>query len=202
MNLGTIFFSLAALTIFGQSRDATPKPKVHFTTNLGSFVIELDPEAAPKTVENFIEYAKSGFYKETTFHRVISTFMVQGGGQTADGNIKKGRDPIINEAKLSGEKGLSNTRGTIAMARTSAPNSATSQFFINVVDNTRLDYTEQSAGYCVFGRVVEGMDTVDKIRDVQTGQGDRPIDPVIITGAKFIAPKARWRRILLFWKPK
>jgi peptidyl-prolyl cis-trans isomerase A (cyclophilin A) len=187
MRLRTLLFSLAALALFGQDQDAAPKPKVQFTTNLGSFTVELEPEATPKTVENFLGYVRSGFYKGTTFHRVIKTFMVQGGGQTPDGKEKTPRDPVVNESKLSVEKGLKNVRGSIAMARTRAPHSATSQFFINVVDNTRLDYPNpDGAGYCVFGAVVEGMETIDKIRDVETAAANRPVNPVIITDAKII----------------
>ena len=187
MNLRILLFSLAALALFGQTQSAGTKPKVQFTTNLGSFTVELNPEAAPKTVENFIIYANSGFYKGTTFHRVISTFMVQGGGHTVDGARKETRDPVVNEARQAVEMGLRNVRGSIAMARTSNPDSATSQFFINVVDNARLDYPgADGAGYCVFGHVVEGMDTIDKIRDVKTLTGDRPADPVIISDTKVI----------------
>ena len=190
MKLRILLFSLAALALFGQNQSAATKPKVQFTTNLGSFTVELNPEAAPKTVENFIAYASSGFYKGTTFHRVIRTFMVQGGGHTVDGTLKKTRNPVVNEAKQATEMGLKNVRGSIAMARTSNPDSATSQFFINVVDNARLDYPgTDGAGYCVFGHVVEGMEIIDKIRDVQTLPGDMPADPVIISNTKVIGVK-------------
>ncbi len=178
MRIRTLAFSLIALAAF-----AAPNPKVKFTTNLGSFTLELDPEAAPKTVANFLGYVKSGHYKGTTFHRVIAKFMVQGGGMTADGAEKPTKAPIPNEAQHAQEKGWRNVRGTVAMARTGAPHSATSQFFVNVVDNPFLDYPGQDGwGYCVFGKVVDGMDTVDKIRDVKTA-ADRPVKPVIITGA-------------------
>jgi len=179
----------------GLTPNANSNPKVQFTTSLGAFTVELNPQAAPKTVENFLEYVKSGFYKKTIFHRVISTFMVQGGGHTADGAEKKTNPPVVNEAKLALETGLSNVRGAIAMARTPDPHSATSQFFINVVDNTRLDYTsDDSPGYCVFGHVTEGMDTIDKIRNVKTRPGDWPLDPVIITDTKIL--EARPARIV------
>ena len=174
-------------------------PRVQFTTNLGAFTLELNSDAAPKTVENFLNYVKSGFYKETAFHRVISTFMVQGGGFTADGaEKKKTNSPVVNEAKAALEMGLSNVRGSIAMARTPDPDSATSQFFINVVDNPFLDYPgKDGAGYCVFGQVVEGMDTIDKIRDVKIRPGgpddNWPMEPVIITDAKIIAKKTSAR---------
>jgi len=180
----------AALALFGQTQDAEPKPKVQFTTNLGSFTVELNPNAAPKTVENFIGYAKSGFYNGTTFHRVIGTFMVQGGGHTVSGEQKATKSPVVNEAKRAFEMGLQNIRGSIAMARTPNPDSATSQFFINVVDNVSLDYpSRDGAGYCVFGYVVEGMETIDKIRDVKTLPGDRPVEPVVITNTKVIGLK-------------
>ena len=190
MKLRILLFSLVTLTLFGQAQSSNTKPKVQFTTNLGSFTVELDPEAAPKTVENFLAYASSGFYKGTTFHRVIKTFMVQGGGHTVDGALKKTENPVVNEAKQAVEMGLRNVRGSIAMARTSNPDSATCQFFVNVVDNARLDYPgADGAGYCVFGYVVEGMETIDKIRDVQTIPGDRPADPVIISDTKVIGAK-------------
>jgi peptidyl-prolyl cis-trans isomerase A (cyclophilin A) len=194
MKLRALFLSLIALSLFGQSPAASPKPKVQFATNLGSFTVELNPEAAPKTVENFLEYVKSGFYKGTTFHRIISTFMVQGGGHDLDGKEKAPiRGPVVNESKQAVELGLKNVRGAIAMARTSNPNSATSQFYVNVVDNPRLDYPSMN-GYCVFGHVVEGMDTIDKIKEAKTGQGDRPLDPVIITDAKIISVAAAKKR--------
>lgn len=171
------WFTLAAMA-------AAPKPRVKFTTNLGSFTVELEPDAAPKTVANFLDYVRSGHYKGTTFHRVIAKFMIQGGGLTEDGREKPTKDPIPNEAKLSAEKGVKNTRGAIAMARTMEPHSATAQFFVNTVDNAFLDYPGQDGwGYCAFGHVVAGMDTVDKIKDVKTGFGDKPVQPVIITSA-------------------
>jgi peptidyl-prolyl cis-trans isomerase A (cyclophilin A) len=190
MTLRSTIFSLASLALFGLALDAAPNPRVQFTTNLGSFTVELDAKAAPKTVENFLGYVNSGFYAETTFHRVIKTFMVQGGGHTVDGTQKPTNAPVVNEAQHAIERGLKNVRGSIAMARTSDPHSATSQFFINVVDNAFLDYPgRDGAGYCVFGRVVEGMATVDKIRDVTTLPGDRPSEPVLITEAKLLPAK-------------
>ena len=196
MKLRTLFFSIAALALFGQAEDAVPKPpkpQVQFTTTLGSFTVELDPDAAPKTVANFLEYVESDFYQGTTFHRVIKTFMIQGGSPAAaDGSTKTLRSPVVNEAKQASEKGLKNVRGAIAMARTSNPDSATSQFFINVVDNVRLDYPNpDGAGYCVFGHVVEGMETVDNIRNVETAPGDRPVTAVVITSAKLLDADAR-----------
>jgi peptidyl-prolyl cis-trans isomerase B (cyclophilin B) len=162
-------------------------PKVRLETNLGNIVLELDRVKAPKTVENFLAYVNSGFYNDTIFHRVIDGFMIQGGGFTQDFEKKPTRPPIENEAN----NGLKNVIGTIAMARTSAPHSATSQFFINVANNDFLDYrapTMRGWGYTVFGKVIEGMDVVDKIRKIPTGPGgpfrkDVPQKPVIILNA-------------------
>jgi peptidyl-prolyl cis-trans isomerase B (cyclophilin B) len=143
---------------------------VNMQTSVGTIVIELNAEKAPKTVENFLRYVNEGFYEGTIFHRVIDGFMIQGGGFTKDYKQKQTHKPISNEAN----NGLKNVRGTIAMARTSDPHSATAQFFINVVDNRFLNHTAQSTrgwGYTVFGKVVEGMDVVDKIRRVKTGSG-------------------------------
>ena len=159
-------------------------PRVKLDTSQGTIVVELNAEKAPKTVENFVQYARDGFYKATIFHRVISNFMIQGGGFTPDFQQKPTRPPIPNEAK----NGLKNIRGTIAMARTGDPHSATAQFFINVKDNPSLDYPGQDGwGYTVFGQVVEGMDVVDKIRRLPTGSGgpdnrfqDVPKIPVVI----------------------
>jgi peptidyl-prolyl cis-trans isomerase A (cyclophilin A)/peptidyl-prolyl cis-trans isomerase B (cyclophilin B) len=147
--------------------DATgAPPKVLIKTSMGDITVELYPDKAPKSVENFLTYVKSGFYDGTIFHRVIAGFMVQGGGFTKDLTMKKTRAPVANESK----NGLSNLRGTLAMARTADPNSATAQFFINTVDNPRLDYaSDAEPGYCVFGKVTAGLDIVDKIRAVPTG---------------------------------
>jgi peptidyl-prolyl cis-trans isomerase B (cyclophilin B) len=152
-------------------------------TNKGMISLELDRSKAPETVANFVAYAKAGFYDGTIFHRVIPGFMIQGGGFTADMKQKATRPPIGNEAG----NGLKNTTGTIAMARTSDPNSATSQFFINVKDNSFLDYsapTPQGWGYCVFGKVIDGMDVVHAIEHVKTGNRsgfqDVPLDEVVI----------------------
>ena len=160
-------------------------PLVKVQTNMGDFVLELNPKAAPKTVENFLTYVKSGFYKNTLFHRVIPNFMIQGGGHTADMQEKaNSRKPVVNEAG----NGLKNDAYTIAMARTRDPHSATAQFFINVEDNPELDHRDDSAegfGYCVFGKVEDGMDVVDKIRKLKTkAQGEHeavPLDMVVIT---------------------
>lgn len=162
------------------------KPRVCLDTNFGKIVIELESEKAPVTTENFISYVKDEFYNSTTFHRVIPNFMIQGGG-FLEGMIQKAtNDPIKNEA----DNGLPNKRGSIAMARTPDPDSASSQFFINLKDNDFLNFstpTMQGWGYCVFGEVIEGMDVVDSIAKVQTGNqmghGDVPVEPVIIHSA-------------------
>ena len=157
--------------------------KTTIETSMGSITLELDDAKAPVTVKNFIGYAKAGHYDGTIFHRVIDGFMIQGGGFTPAMEQKKTRDPIKNEAT----NGLSNARGTIAMARTSVVDSATSQFFINLVDNAFLNFrapTPQYYGYAVFGKVTEGMDVVDKIAKVKTGfagpHQNVPEEPVII----------------------
>jgi len=155
-------------------------PEVRFVTSQGDFVLELRPEVAPETVENFLQYVRDGFYEGTVFHRVIPGFMVQGGGFTPELARKSTRDPIINEASSD----LPNQRGTIAMARTSQPDSATSQFFINVADNDFLNAGVRGPGYAVFGEVTDGMDVVDAIAGVETGYArgmrDVPVEPVII----------------------
>jgi cyclophilin family peptidyl-prolyl cis-trans isomerase len=164
-------------------------PIVEFETNQGNFKIELYPEKAPKTVSNFLYYVDNGFYKETIFHRVISNFMIQGGGFTREMVEKKTQPPIVNESN----NGLVNNAGTVSMARTNDPNSATAQFFINLIDNNFLNYTSpepSSVGYCVFGKIIEGMNVVHKIGQLPTGNSrgfsDVPIRPVIIMNAKHI----------------
>ena len=167
---------------------------VHVSTSMGSFDIELYPDQAPVTVDNFLDYVHDCFYDDLLIHRVIADFIIQGGGYTVDLEPVNTRDPIPNEA----DNGLSNLRGTIAMARTSDPQSATSQFFINLKDNLFLDFkseTPQGWGYAVFGRVVAGMDVVDAIAAVatgsQNGMNDTPLTPVIIYSIQ--APTG-WRR--------
>ncbi len=162
---------------------------IKLTTNFGVISLELDAEKAPKTVENFIAYVEAGHFDNTIFHRVIKNFMIQGGGMDAGMNQKATRAPIENEAA----NGLKNKRGTVAMARTNDPHSATAQFFINVVDNDFLDFRAPSGqgwGYCVFGQVTEGMDVVDKIRAVRTGNKgfhqDVPAEDVIIEKAEVV----------------
>lgn len=161
-------------------------PQVRLTTNFGDILLELNAEKAPKTVANFISYVESGHYDGTIFHRVISNFMVQGGGFDADFNQKPTQTPLQNEA----DNGLSNVNGSVAMARTMDPHSASAQFFINVKDNDFLNHTGKNAqgwGYAVFGEVVEGMDIVEKIKAVATGnkQGhqDVPVENVFIEKA-------------------
>ena len=163
--------------------------KVEITTTLGPITVELNQDKAPKTVENFLGYVKSGFYDGTIFHRVISGFMIQGGGMDKDMKTKATNSSIENEAS----NGLSNLDGSIAMARTSDPHSATAQFFINTEDNPGLDFqseTEQGWGYCVFGEVVDGMDVVTKIDDVPTtsrnGHQDVPEEVIQIETVKIL----------------
>jgi len=171
---------------------AAAKPKVKLTTNLGVIVMELEPEVAPKTVENFLKYVKKGQYKGTIFHRVIPGFMIQGGGYVDYLGKKRTDASIPNEADRSAAAGLKNKRGTVAMARTPDPHSAAAEFFINVVDNPALDFkgkaSDQSWGYCVFGKVVQGMDVVDRIKAVKTSNKrsdflNLPVKPVLITDA-------------------
>ncbi len=161
-------------------------PSVVLETSLGNITLDLYPAKAPKTVENFLSYVRDGFYNGLIFHRVIKGFMIQGGGFGSDLLQKQTKSPVENEAG----NGLKNSRGTIAMARTNVVNSATSQFFINVVDNLSLDHKDETArgfGYCVFGQVTDGMDVVDKIRNVKTTTRghyqDVPVEPVTIVRA-------------------
>jgi peptidyl-prolyl cis-trans isomerase A (cyclophilin A) len=168
----------SALALLSTSAIAA-NPQVTFETNRGNFVVELYPEKAPKTVANFLKYVNSGFYKETIFHRVINHFMIQGGGFNADMSEKQTLAPISNEAA----NGLQNTIGTIAMARTSDPDSATAQFFINLENNVSLNYQSpdpELIGYCVFGRVLTGMDVVREIG----------ISPTINIGPYYDVPKS------------
>jgi cyclophilin family peptidyl-prolyl cis-trans isomerase len=159
---------LAVDTLF---REPELKEIAVLETSLGVIEIELDREKAPVTVDNFVTYVEEGFYDGLVFHRVIKSFMIQGGGFQPDGTRREGNDPIRNEAR----NGLKNERGAIAMARTSNPDSATSQFFINTVDNTGLDYPNPDGyGYAVFGKVVEGMDVVDAIESTSTGDKATP----------------------------
>ena len=178
---------MAAVTPGDAQDAANGNPKVEFDTSKGIMVIELYPDKAPQTVQNFLAYVDAGFYDGTIFHRVIPNFMIQGGGFTADMNQKPTNAPIKNEA----DNGLQNQRGTLAMARTSDPDSATGQFFINSVDNDFLNFkskTPQGWGYAVFGKVVEGLEVVDAISAVETGtrgmHRDVPLEPVVVNSAK------------------
>jgi len=157
---------------------------ITFKTSMGDIVLELDHEAAPKTCENFEQYVRDGHFDGTIFHRVINNFMIQGGGFMPDMMQKATREPIENEAK----NGLSNVTGSVAMARTAAPHSASAQFFINVKDNNFLDYPGQDGwGYCVFGKVTDGMDVVNAMKDVATGNNaghsDVPVEPIVVESA-------------------
>lgn len=186
------FVSLLCLALgsgVAEESVAAAPPKAEFKTNLGSFVIELYPDKAPKTVANFIQYVDEGFYAGTTFHRVISNFMIQGGGHLANLDRKPTRGPIEIESK----NGLKNDAGWVAMARTSAPNSASSQFFINVVNNDGLNHPNPDGhGYTVFGKVVSGMDVVERIRKSPTGSAggmrDVPTTAIVIESAKMLKP--------------
>ena len=184
------FMHLAATIFLGstlQGAIAADAPQVALKTNMGEIVLELYPEKAPKSVENFLQYVKSGHYNGTVFHRVISNFMIQGGGFDKDMNQKPTKAPIENEAK----NGLKNEPYSVAMARTSAPHSASAQFFINVKNNSFLDYPGQDGwGYAVFGKVVKGTEVVDKIKAVETTNSgmfrDVPAKPVVIESASIV----------------
>jgi len=188
-------FTLAAVffAAFG-TQTLAANPQVELDTTAGKIKIELYPDAAPNTVENFLTYVKAKQYDGTQFHRVIKGFMIQGGGFTEDFSQKPTRPPVKNEAEQSSKAGLLNVPGTVSMARTSDPNSAPSQFFINVNDNKFLNFKEATAagyGYTVFGKVVSGMDVVNKIAATPTGRGgpfptDVPVDRVIIKQATVV----------------
>jgi peptidyl-prolyl cis-trans isomerase A (cyclophilin A) len=171
---------------------AADAPKVRFATTAGDIVVEVYPDKAPRTVENFLQYVRDKHYDGTVFHRVIDNFMIQGGGMDRSMAQKKTRAPVAHEGVEAHAKGLRNEAGTIAMARTSDPNSATSQFFINVADNKlTLDPPGPNApGYTVFGRVVGGMDVVNKIKGVPTARsgphGDVPVTPIVINSATIV----------------
>ena len=197
-----LFFPALLLALLAGSALAA-NPEVELDTTAGVIRLELYPEAAPKTVENFLRYVRDGHYKGTQFHRVIDGFMIQGGAYTADFSPRPTRAPVVNEAETSSKAGLHNVPGTIAMARTSVPDSAKDQFFINVANNKPLDFRSPDPagiGYAVFGKVVSGMDVVEKIAKMPKGgrtipPGAPPIDPrslttepVLITSAKIIAP--------------
>ena len=186
------FTLLAGLWLSGGLAVAQDAPKVKLETTLGDIVLEVYPDKAPKTVANFLEYVKDGHYNGTIFHRVINGFMIQGGGYDAKYAQRPTRPPVPHEGREALEKGgPRNVTGTIAMARTNDPNSATAQFFINVVDNQRLDPSPLSPGYVAFGKVTSGMDVVNKIKATPTGPGgpfptDVPQTPVIIKSATLV----------------
>ena len=178
---------LAAVAPGDAQETAKGNPQVVFETSKGKIVLELYPDKAPLTVKNFLAYVDDGFYDGTIFHRVIPNFMIQGGGFTVDMNQKPTKEPIQNEA----DNGLGNQRGTIAMARTPDPHSATGQFFINSVNNDFLNFKSKSAqgwGYAVFGKVVAGLDVIDAISAAKTGTSggfrDVPVDPIVIKSAR------------------
>jgi len=179
---------VALVSVSAAAQDKAAAPRVLLATSAGDITLQLDPEKAPKSVANFLEYVKSGHYDGTIFHRVIGAFMIQGGGFTPEMVQKPTRAPIPLESR----NGLKNERGTVAMARTSVPDSATAQFFINVVDNAFLDQpnARDGNGYAVFGKVVAGMDVVDRIRAVETGNvgghQNVPVKPVLIRSATLI----------------
>ena len=185
--------SLGVLSMQATQAQDAPKtagaPQVKFVTNMGEFVVEVYPDKAPKTAENFLQYVRDKHYEGTIFHRVIANFMIQGGGYDARYIERPTRAPVMHEGLEALSKGgPRNTVGTIAMARTNAPHSATAQFFINVVDNGFLDPSPQQPGYTVFGKVVSGMDVVNRIRAIPTGFGgpfpsDVPRTPVVIKSA-------------------
>lgn len=183
------FLAFAAFGASWAQSPSKPNPRIQMNTSMGAIVLELYPDKAPKSVENFLQYVQDKHYDGTVFHRVIDGFMIQGGGFNADLAQKPTRAPIPLEAA----NGLKNDRGAIAMARTNVPNSATSQFFINVVDNANLNAPMPDGhGYAVFGKVVQGMDVVDKIRGVATGMKggmqNVPATPVSITTATLLKP--------------
>jgi len=177
-----IYASLLSLALVS-TPSAAEATKVKLQTSMGDIVLELDAKKAPKTVANFLRYTKSGHYNGTVFHRVINNFMVQGGGLDAKMNKRPSQEPIQNEA----DNGLKNVPGSVAMARTGDPHSATAQFFINVNNNRSLDHSAKNSrgwGYAVFGKVVKGMNVVNKIKVVKTsrvnGRGDVPVTPIVI----------------------
>ena len=177
--------ALSASTAFAAGNASKEAPMVVMHTNLGDITIEVFEDEAPKTAANFLQYVQDGFYDGTIFHRVIPGFVIQGGGFDESYQQKKTRDPITNEA----DNGVKNDRGTLSMARTSDPNSATSQFFVNLSDNAPLNPSRGNAGYAVFGKVTDGMDVVDQIADVPTGRAgpfrqDAPQEQVVIESAE------------------
>lgn len=185
--LATAAIVLASLAPAAWAAEA---PKVKFTTSAGEFVVEVYPDKAPRTAENFLQYVRDKHYDGTIFHRVIDGFMVQVGGMDAKMVEKPTRAPVVHEGRAAYDKGLRNIPGTLAMARTNDPNSATAQFFINVASNGFLDPGISNPGYTVFGRVVSGMDVVNKIKGVPTGSAGMhqnvPVTPVVVQSATIV----------------
>ncbi|HWJ04527.1 MAG TPA: peptidylprolyl isomerase [Steroidobacteraceae bacterium] len=192
IGLVTLLHCAGAAWAQGTPASTTAGPvQVRFTTTLGAFTLELDGARAPLTVANFTQYVRDGHYAGTIFHRVIGNFVAQAGGYTADGTEKPTRPAVFNESG----NGLSNRRGTVAMARTDDPHSATSQFYVNLVDNLSLDPGPSRWGYAVFGRVTEGMDVIQRIASVPTGakgpfEDDAPLEPIVIESAEIVGPAA------------
>ncbi len=192
--VGVAWCAIIIATVFaGRHANATDTttPQVRITTDRGAFVIELDRERAPLTVENFLAYVRAGHYSNTLFHRVIANFVIQGGGVKPDYTAKPANKPIANESG----NGLRNLRGTVGLARAMAPHTGDAQFYVNIVDNAELDPLANRWGYAVFGRVVEGMEVVDRISNVPTGTNaalsqDAPLVPVIIEKAELVEPVA------------
>lgn len=185
--------AILVASFMSYAAEGAANPRVKIETTKGTFMVELFPKAAPKTVANFLQYVRDGFYNGTIFHRVIKNFMVQGGGFTKDMSEKPTRPPVVNEA----DNGLKNNVGTLAMARTNDPNSATGQFFVNVKDNAFLNFRskdEQGWGYCVFGRVVTGLSVVTAIENEPTANSgmfqDVPVTPVVMTKVSLVEDAA------------
>jgi cyclophilin family peptidyl-prolyl cis-trans isomerase len=183
--------AMSSMVAFATTAQTAPtNPQVEMLTSKGKVVIELYPEAAPKSVANFLQYVKSKHYDGTVFHRVIKDFVVQGGGFNTNMEQKPTKASIENEAKMALEKGLKNDRGMVAMARTAAPHSATSQFYINLVNNDSLNYPSfDKWGYTVFAKVVSGMEVIDQIAKVQTVPGDQPAEKIVLISAKELPAK-------------
>jgi peptidyl-prolyl cis-trans isomerase B (cyclophilin B) len=187
--LGFAAAAVLAASFLSYGATGAANPKVKIETSKGDIVIELYPKAAPKTVANFIQYVKDGFYDGTIFHRVIKNFMIQGGGFTKDMQEKATKPPVVNEA----DNRLKNDLGTIAMARTGDPHSATAQFFINTKNNPDLNFSSKDVagwGYCVFGKVVSGMNVVTAIENEPTGGQDVPLTQIVITKASVVESSA------------
>jgi cyclophilin family peptidyl-prolyl cis-trans isomerase len=177
-----IAMAALAATLMPAAALADAAPQVKFQTSMGDFVVEVYPDKAPKTVDNFLQYVTAKHYDGTVFHRVINNFMVQGGGYSTTGGEKPTRPPVPLEA----QNGLKNDLGTIAMARTNDPNSATAQFFVNVKNNDFLNAKGPANGYAVFGKVISGMEVIHKIKVTPTGPGDVPQTPVVINSATLV----------------